>query len=551
MKRKGVIIAAVAAAVLLIIVVLIPVIFDANRFRPMVETQLHNALGRDASIGNLKLSILSGGVTAETLLISDDPAFSRKPFLTAKSVDVGLDLMGLIFSRKIDIHSLTLQQPEVTLLRSPSGKWNFSSLGPAKGGEKTAKKAPAEPAPSSSGGGLSIGKVSIENGRVTVSSTSGGRPQVYDNINFTATDLSGSSAFPFTLDMKTAGGGKLKVDGKAGPMAADSSDTPLEATVKAEGVDLASLGAFDPNAGMSGKLDYNGSIHSDGTQLRSQGTVKTQQLKLVKSGAPARSPITIDYVADYDMRRQAGALTKGDIFAGKAPAKLTGTFSTRGETPSVHMNLSAQNAPVQELEGALPAFGVVLPQGSSLQGGTISTNLTIEGPLDRLVTTGPVRIAGSKLAGFNLGSKLSAIGPLAGIKTGSDTMIQDLSSSLRVAPDGIRADAINLIVEGMGAVTGNGTISANNALNFHMLAKLTGGGGALGQLSSIAGIGLGQAAQKNGIPFMIQGTTSNPVFVPDVGGMVKNFGASQLQPQQQQQGLGGILGGLFGNKKKK
>ena len=99
---------------------------------------------------------------------------------------------------------------------------------------------------------------------------------------------------------------------------------------------------------------------------------------------------------------------------------------------------------------------VVLPPGSQLQGGTVNTNLNIQGPIDRLVTSGPIDIANAKLAGFNLKSKAAGIGALAGIPSGSDMLIQALNSKLRVAPEGIRADALQLIVPGVGTITGGG-----------------------------------------------------------------------------------------------
>jgi hypothetical protein len=51
---------------------------------------------------------------------------------------------------------------------------------------------------------------------------------------------------------------------------------------------------------------------------------------------------------------------------------------------------------------------------------------------------------------------------------------------------------------------------------------------------------------------MIQGTTSSPVFVPDVAGMVSSGLVTSLQSQQQQpgqQGLSSMLDGLLGKKK--
>ena len=70
-----------------------------------------------------------------------------------------------------------------------------------------------------------------------------------------------------------------------------------------------------------------------------------------------------------------------------------------------------QACPVDELEAMLPALGVVLPSGSKLQGGTLSADLAINGPLDKLVIAGPVRLSNTKLAGFDMGSKLELYQP--------------------------------------------------------------------------------------------------------------------------------------------
>jgi AsmA protein len=194
--------------------------------------------------------------------------------------------------------------------------------------------------------------------------------------------------------------------------------------------------------------------------------------------------------------------------------------------------------PVGEMEGLLPAFGVVLPPGASLQGGAINTNLALDGPLDHLVVSGPINISNTRLAGFNLASKMAAVAALAGIRGGNETDIQTLASNLRIAPEGIHADNLQLVLPALGAISGSGNIGANNALDFHMIAKLAHGGGALGALSALSTLG----QSKGAIPFLIQGTTSNPIFVPDVG---KALGNTVTAPAQ---GVGGLLNGLFGHK---
>ena len=530
--KKIVIIVAAVVVLLLVAAVLLPVLVDANKFRPMIESEMQKALGRDVHIGDLKLSVFAGGVTASDISIGDDPAFSRNPFVKAKSLDVGVEMMPLIFSRALHVRSLTVNEPEVALLRNAAGKWNYSTLG-----SKEAKKSGG---PSSSGADFSVGELAIKKGQISVASVpSRGKPHVYEDVNLTVKDLSTTSVMPFSLDAKTPGGGTMKASGQAGPLGqGDMSAAPVKADLEVKHMDLASTGFVDPSTGMSGVLDFTGKLESDGKTAHSDGKATVDKLHLVKAGAPAQRPVSFDYATEYDYKREAGSLTKGDIHTGKSTARLSGTYDTKGASPSVHMKMNAPHLPVDDIEALLPAFGVALPSGASLRGGTLDADLSLDGPIDRLVTTGPVTISNTTLAGYNLASKMSALSALAGLKGGSDTQIQTLASKLRVSPDGIQASDLNLIVPAIGTVTGNGTISPANALNFKMAAKLA-NSSMLGGITQIASFG-----QKNGmVPFRIEGTTSNPIFIPDVAGAM---GGAVTAPAQ---GVGGVLGGFFGKKK--
>jgi AsmA protein len=397
-----------------------------------------------------------------------------------------------------------------------------------------------------------VQQLKISNGRINIGGA-GKRPQSYDAVNLTAKNVSYQTAFPFTLEMNTPGGGRLLLDGSAGPLdQQDASQTPFQAKVTLKQFDLAKSGVLDPSAGIGGLIDFTGSATSNGKTLRSSGEAKADKLKLVRNGSPANQPVTISYASDYDMRSQTGALTRGDVHTGKSTVAVNGTYDLRGASPLLHMRVNGSNLPVEDVEGLLPAVGVVLPAGSSLKGGTLSTHLAADGPADRLVTTGNVNLSNARLAGFSLASKLAALKSFGGTAGGStaDTVIQTLASNLRVAPEGMRADNLQLVVPGIGSITGSGTISPNNALNFHMVAKLSqaGAGGAITALTGLARI----SATQNGIPFIIQGTTSNPVFVPDVGGILAGgLGgrAGQKNANPVQQGLGGVLGNILNKKK--
>ena len=515
-------IAAIVVGVLLVIVIVIPLFIDANAFRPKLESELTGALGRPAKVGNLSLSLLLGGVTADDISIADDPAFSKTPFVQAKSLKVGVELIPLIFSKTFNVTELTLNQPEISLVHSQDGdKWNFSSLGQAGTSSSTTAAAPSGSA--SSTANFSVGKLKVSNGRLTVSRAgSGQQPRVYDKVDIEVTKFSMTDSFPFKLTASLPAGGSLKLDGNAGPIDANNAaHTPLQAKVNITQANLAASGFIDPAAGISGIADFEGTVASDGHEAKTSGTLKGERLQVVKKGAPAGKPVQVQYSVTHDVVKQTGTLTQGEITMGKAVAHLSGTYDARGTTTSVNLKLEGQGLPVDDLEAMLPAVGVILPSGSQLKGGTLALNFTITGPVDKLVTTGTVRMENSALAGFNLGSKLSAISALSGkgaAQQQKDTVIQNFSANVRVAPEGTRADNISLIVPSLGTATGEGTVSPSNALDFKMKA--------------------------DNIPFVIQGTTSDPKFVPDVKGMASGLMQNALGGNKagQKNPLSGVSG---------
>lgn len=574
MKRKPLLIVGGIVVLLFLIILALPFFINVNQFKPTLETKLGVAMGRKVGIGDIGLSIISGSVTVKDVSVADDPAFSNSPFLTAKSLDVGVEMMPLIFSRQLNISSFTIQDPEISLQHNANGTWNYSTLGAA--GQSKTSAPPAAPAPAAGGGaaaptptapGFSVDKLKIANGKIIVGTVgSKAKPSVYSNVNLEASDLSYTTQFPFKLTATGPGNADLKVEGKAGPInQTDTSLTPLNATVNVQHLDLATTGFIDPASGIAGIVDFDGSLGSDGKQMSSKGTVKANKLKVSAAGQPSSVPVTVDYATDYTLKSQAGVLNQGDVHIGNALARLTGNYNTSAEPTKVDMKLNAQGMPLGDLEGFLPAVGVVLPPGSKLQGGTLTANLTITGPVDKPVIVGPVNLSNAKLAGFSLKSKLGALSSFTGLGGGgggSDTEIQTLSANVRNDPSGSKIDNLNLVVPTIGTVTGAGTVSAAGQLDFKLVAKLAGAlggisqvaGGAGGIASSLMGGGAKGNSSGGGIPFKVQGTTSNPQVIPDIGGAMGNMVKGSIPGVGNAGNPAGAasnaLGGLLGKKKK-
>jgi hypothetical protein len=446
----------IGAGVVVLLLICLPFFVNVDSFRPMLEKALGQSLGREVKVGRLSLSLFSGSVGADDITIAEDPSFGAEPFVTAKSLRIGVEIMPLIFSRSLKVTDLRLDEPKIALRQDAAGRWNFSKLGgeaaPQAPGEKTEESAPLD---------LSVGMFLISDGSISISEAGGKKSRSFDRVNLELRDFSASSSFPFTFSTELPGGGRLELEGTAGPLPGkDVSQTSLQAEIR----------------------------------------------------------------------------------VGKAVARLDGTCDLAGGKAVLRMKLEGQGMPVDDLNDLLPAAGVKLPAGAALKGGTFSLNLSANGPMGRLVIAGPVKLADTKLKGFDLGGKLSVVGKMAGIPSDPDTTIQNASTDLRMGPDGVRLDHMNLNVPAIGQINGNGTVSPEKALNFKLRATLSGAGVA-GKATQMVGMGAGG---DNTLPFLVKGTAEHPQFLPDAAGVAEGAVKSAISGQ----GAAGALGGFFGKKKK-
>jgi hypothetical protein len=105
-----------------------------------------------------------------------------------------------------------------------------------------------------------------------------------------------------------------------------------------------------------------------------------------------------------------------------------------------------------------------------------------------------------------------------------------------------------MVAPAIGTLTGSGMIAPTGAMAFRMLAKVK--GGALGAVPGTVGRVVA-LSQTNGIPFRIEGTTSAPVFRPDVAAVADSVRNSVVDaakdPENVKKAIDAI-GGLFGRK---
>ncbi|HEY6491609.1 MAG: AsmA family protein [Terracidiphilus sp.] len=515
------------AVLIFLVIVLVPFFVNAETFRPILETQLSTALGRPITLGGLSFSLFKGSLVAKDIAIADDPAFSITPFLQAKSLQIGVEVLPLVFHRQVRITHLTLDTPSINLLHAANGRWNFSSLGSA------AAKTTQSPQQVSALPDLTVGTLKIESGSASVSSVPAVRkPFVYSEINLTVQQLSFLKSFPFVLSAKLPASGSLELTGNAGPLSQkNAADTPFQAKLYLKAFDPVASGVLDPGAGISMSVTITSDLVSDGTSLISRGKIEADRLQLARTGSPAPHPVTIDYEVTDMLDTETGKVSNISIHAGGVAARVTGTYRMTPQAPLLDLHLSAPNLPIDQVEELLPAFGVRLPTGSRLSGGTLTANLAVSGPVAASTITGPVEIDNTTLQGFDVGSKIQGLNLF---KSGGGTQIQTLRATVDSSPQSTQINSIYGNLPQVGSATGSGTIAPSGALDFKLVATLSSNNAvgavtnqAVNAVSGLVGGFLHPNAKpaatntNRGIPVTITGTASSPSIHANIVSMLK------------------------------
>ena len=230
MLKQWVLVVAGIAFLILFIVSLVPFFVNAEALRPEIESQLSSALGREVTVGKLTFSIMAGSLDAEDISIADDPQYSAVPFIQASKLDVGVELLPIVFHHRVHITKLNIDTPSIQLIQNASGKWNFSSIGRTPAQSSDTEESSSMP-------DLQVEELKITNGIATVSSFSTTqKPFQYTEVNLTVKNFSSLRSFPFELSSKLPGDSSLNLTGDAGPISQkNTTHTSVPGNAAAQG----------------------------------------------------------------------------------------------------------------------------------------------------------------------------------------------------------------------------------------------------------------------------------------------------------------------------
>jgi len=145
--------------VLILIIALVaalPLIASSGFVRGKIESAANQTLASELTIGDLSVGY-GGDLSIDRFRITNPPGFAAdRPFVAFEKSAGGISLLPLL-SGKIQLKEWKLEKPEVTVIRSQSGEFNFAHLvkgsgaqsaPPSSGEPKPSPPSPSEPKPS-------------------------------------------------------------------------------------------------------------------------------------------------------------------------------------------------------------------------------------------------------------------------------------------------------------------------------------------------------------------------------------------------------------------
>ena len=458
---------AITLAVIVVVALIAVGILASNvdRFRPRVQAELQQKLGRQVSIGHLGLHLFPLSIKADSLNVAEAPGFSSsRPFAVAKALYVSVGLFSLIGGNP-EVKDIILDQPQIELIHNPAGVWNYSTIGNAGGASPGSSN-------STSSSAVSLDELRINDGQVAITDQKTNQPRsVYDHIDLKLTDFAPGKKFGIDAGAHFPGQGKqlLSFKGNAGPLnSANSAETPIDGHISIQEFSVAGLNRLVPgtvppqtDSTASGEAD----VTSQGPQLSAKGNLKLQNTTL--KGSKLDFPINADYDLSSNRAQDTIQVRSGKVELGSTAFSLSGNVDAHSKPANLDVRLSTKNSSLTELAKLAGAFGVAFNPSYQVKG-FLTADVSAKGP-----ATSP------QLNGTVSGRQVEASG--GEIKQPVSVPEIDLA----LAPDTIRSNTFTA-TSGATRVTGNFALAQYSTPNMNVDATLQTEGANIAELLNIA-----------------------------------------------------------------
>jgi len=110
---------------LIIAVVAGPHLIPTSAVERAVSKSTQRNFGRPSKIGKFSMSLIGGtNIVINDLVIEEKSAYGDRPFFRADKIVLDARLIPLL-ADKIVVRELLVQNPEISIVRGPDGRFNF------------------------------------------------------------------------------------------------------------------------------------------------------------------------------------------------------------------------------------------------------------------------------------------------------------------------------------------------------------------------------------------------------------------------------------------
>ncbi|HEV2112951.1 MAG TPA: AsmA family protein, partial [Terriglobales bacterium] len=373
------------ALLILLVLALAPPLFTLNSFRNRLESAMSAAVSRKVTVKNVHLRLLPApGFNLEGFEIQDDPAFSPEPLLRADEVSATLRLSSL-WRGKVEVATLSLQEPSLNLVRGADGHWNLESLLTHATQVPVAPtaKARAEVRPR-------FPYIECSNGRINFKIGDEKKVYVLVDADFALWLASEDKwetrlkARPVRTDADLGDTGTLKISGSF-ERAASLRETPLHLNLSLERAQLGQLThlIYGRDRGWRGRIDAEGTLSGSPAVLNGAGKISVADFRRYDIGTSDsfNAEIRCDGVLASTNQNGANAFPVGTRI-------LRGSCTWPGDTGIINATgyylPGLRSGSVQMMAASFPLSTLVTLAKHMKRG--IADDLTAEGALNGRIT---------------------------------------------------------------------------------------------------------------------------------------------------------------------
>ncbi len=375
---------------------------NIDHYRPRIEAELQKKLNRPVSVGHLGLRLFPLSIRADSVTVGEDPAFaSSRSFATATEVFVSAGFLSVLRGNP-DVEGLTLDRPQIELIRNNSGNWNFSTLGgPAKA---SANDTAAQ-------NELKLDEFQIKDGQVAITDATAGEPRlVYDHIDLKLTNFAPRQQFGIDAAVHLPGQGKqlLAFKGKGGPrVPGQPSALPLNGHLSLQEVSLSAANRFAKGSippGTDTMASGDADVVSENQVLSAKGNLNLKDTTV--RGAKLDYPIAARFDVTDDLLQQKVLVRSGSVSLGSTSFNLSGGLDLKPKPAAINLHLETNNTSIEELAKLAGAFGVAFNPSYQVKG-TITANLTATGAASAPQMNGTVTARSLDMSGGEIKQPVS------------------------------------------------------------------------------------------------------------------------------------------------